>query len=100
MLIRISPVVKEDYWCTCVNMVSFSFQVDNFTSSFSDGRVLCLLVHYYHPSLLPLEKISYETTFTQSVEKLAKEENCDNQWEEELGVLGHFTVTFSPSKHY
>ena len=32
--------------------------------SFSDGRVLCHLIHHYHPSLLPLDAIKQDTTQT------------------------------------
>ena len=39
-------------------------QVDNFTVSMSDGRVMCYLLHYYHPSLLREEDICHETTQT------------------------------------
>ena len=60
---------------------------------------MCCLVHHYHPSLLPLEKIRHETTNTQSAEHLRKEEiearGTDN-WEEEL--QGQWTTSFSPSQ--
>lgn len=39
-------------------------QVENFTVAFSDGRVLCYLIHHYHPSLLPEEAVSHSTTQT------------------------------------
>ena len=39
-------------------------QVDNFTVSMSDGRVMCYLLHYYHPRLLREEEICRETTQT------------------------------------
>ncbi|KAI8496628.1 hypothetical protein Bbelb_252830 [Branchiostoma belcheri] len=40
----------------------YNIRVDNFSVSFSDGRVLCLLVHHYLPELLPLEEIYMDTT--------------------------------------
>ncbi|CAH1270997.1 ASPM [Branchiostoma lanceolatum] len=40
----------------------YNIRVDNFSVSFSDGRVLCLLVHHYLPELLPLEQIYMDTT--------------------------------------
>ena len=40
-------------------------QVCNFTNSFSDGRLLCYLIHHYHPSLLPLDLISNHTTLSE-----------------------------------
>ncbi|XP_051803239.1 abnormal spindle-like microcephaly-associated protein [Acanthochromis polyacanthus] len=39
-------------------------QVENFTVTFSDGRVLCYLIHHYHPSLLPEASVSHSTTQT------------------------------------
>lgn len=45
--------------------ISFLTQVNNFNSSFSDGRALCYLIHHYHPQLLTLESIKDETTLTQ-----------------------------------
>ncbi|XP_029002056.1 abnormal spindle-like microcephaly-associated protein isoform X2 [Betta splendens] len=42
----------------------YNLKVENFTVAFSDGRVLCYLIHHYHPSLLPEEAISASTTQT------------------------------------
>ncbi|KAJ0065354.1 hypothetical protein NL108_007574 [Boleophthalmus pectinirostris] len=42
----------------------YTVKVENFTVSFSDGRVLCYLIHHYHPSLLPVTSISQNTTQT------------------------------------
>ncbi|XP_054837436.1 abnormal spindle-like microcephaly-associated protein [Eublepharis macularius] len=42
----------------------YGIQVENFTVSFSDGRVLCYLIHHYHPCYMPLEAISQHTTQT------------------------------------
>lgn len=39
-------------------------QVENFTVTFSDGRILCHLIHHYHPGLLPEEAVSHSTTQT------------------------------------
>lgn len=39
-------------------------QVENFTVAFSDGRVLCYLIHHYHPSLLSDKAVSLLTTQT------------------------------------
>jgi len=44
----------------------YGVEVNNFGVSFSDGRVLCLLVHHYHPELLALEDISMLTTMSAS----------------------------------
>ncbi|XP_040594354.1 abnormal spindle-like microcephaly-associated protein [Mesocricetus auratus] len=37
-------------------------QVENFTVSFSDGRVLCYLIHHYHPCYVPFDAICQRTT--------------------------------------
>ncbi|XP_072504412.1 abnormal spindle-like microcephaly-associated protein isoform X1 [Notamacropus eugenii] len=42
----------------------YSTKVENFTVSFSDGRVLCYLIHYYHPCYVPFEAICQRTTRT------------------------------------
>ncbi|XP_041504869.1 abnormal spindle-like microcephaly-associated protein [Microtus oregoni] len=40
----------------------YNKQVENFTVSFSDGRVLCYLIHHYHPSYVPFDAICQRTT--------------------------------------
>uniref|UniRef100_A0A8C4W8N3 Calponin-homology (CH) domain-containing protein n=1 Tax=Gopherus evgoodei TaxID=1825980 RepID=A0A8C4W8N3_9SAUR len=42
----------------------YNTKVENFTVSFSDGRVLCYLIHHYHPCYVPLEAVSQCTTQT------------------------------------
>ncbi|KAG5275923.1 hypothetical protein AALO_G00126000 [Alosa alosa] len=42
----------------------YNLKAENFTVAFSDGRILCHLVHHYHPGQLPLEKVRQETTQT------------------------------------
>uniref|UniRef100_A0A3P9IT53 Calponin-homology (CH) domain-containing protein n=1 Tax=Oryzias latipes TaxID=8090 RepID=A0A3P9IT53_ORYLA len=42
----------------------YNLKVENFTVMFSDGRVLCYLIHHYHPSILPEASISHSTTQT------------------------------------
>lgn len=37
-------------------------KVENFTVSFSDGRVLCYLIHHYHPCYVPFDAICQRTT--------------------------------------
>ncbi|MGH0160863.1 UNVERIFIED_CONTAM: hypothetical protein FKN15_072276 [Acipenser sinensis] len=41
-----------------------NIKVENFTVSFSDGRVLCYLIHHYHPCYLALNSIGQNTTQT------------------------------------
>jgi abnormal spindle-like microcephaly-associated protein len=43
-------------WCQTVCSF-YDVPVDDFTESFSDGKVLCLLVSFYHPKLLPFKDI-------------------------------------------
>ncbi|KAL8178197.1 UNVERIFIED_CONTAM: hypothetical protein K2H54_035587, partial [Gekko kuhli] len=50
-------------WVNAV-CVFYGLQVENFTVSFSDGRVLCYLIHHYHPCYVPLETICQHTTQT------------------------------------
>ncbi|NXD22331.1 ASPM protein, partial [Spelaeornis formosus] len=42
----------------------YNIKVENFTVCFSDGRVLCHLIHHYHPCYLPLEAVRQRTTQT------------------------------------
>uniref|UniRef100_G1PWD7 Abnormal spindle-like microcephaly-associated protein homolog n=1 Tax=Myotis lucifugus TaxID=59463 RepID=G1PWD7_MYOLU len=42
----------------------YSVRVENFTVSFSDGRVLCYLIHHYHPRCVPLDAIRQQTSQT------------------------------------
>ncbi|NWU27557.1 ASPM protein, partial [Dyaphorophyia castanea] len=42
----------------------YNIKVDNFTVCFSDGRVLCHLIHHYHPCYMPLEAVCQRTTQT------------------------------------
>ncbi|KAM8930263.1 abnormal spindle-like microcephaly-associated protein [Pelodytes ibericus] len=42
----------------------YSTKVENFTVSFSDGRVFCYLINHYHPSYLPLSAVCQRTTQT------------------------------------
>ncbi|CAJ1927820.1 unnamed protein product [Cylindrotheca closterium] len=36
---------------------TFGLKLLNFTTSFADGRALCYLIHYYHPSVIRLDEI-------------------------------------------
>ncbi|XP_037353787.1 abnormal spindle-like microcephaly-associated protein isoform X2 [Talpa occidentalis] len=42
----------------------YNKKVENFTVSFSDGRVLCYLIHHYHPCYMPFDAICQRTTQT------------------------------------
>ena len=43
-------------WCNLV-CCRFGRRVCDFTQSFSDGKTVCLLIHYYHPTLIRLKEI-------------------------------------------
>ncbi|XP_053380194.1 abnormal spindle-like microcephaly-associated protein homolog [Mercenaria mercenaria] len=65
-------------WCRAV-CAFYDIKVENFTVSFSDGRALCHILHYYHPGLLPLSHIKHETSMThlESMEKNCQQNmNC------------------------
>ncbi|XP_013911202.1 PREDICTED: abnormal spindle-like microcephaly-associated protein [Thamnophis sirtalis] len=49
-----------------VNVVCrfYDIKVENFSVSFSDGRVLCYLIHHYHPCHVPLDAVCKHTTQT------------------------------------
>ena len=85
-------------WANLHICTIFFLQTNNFTSSFSDGRILCYLVHHYHPRLLPLDRIQNETTVTQSAQELRRKENEElgnEGWEEQSG---NWTTSFSPGR--
>nr|XP_057929820.1 abnormal spindle-like microcephaly-associated protein [Doryrhamphus excisus] len=42
----------------------YNLKVENFTVTFSDGRVLCYLIHHYHPSLISEDCVHNNTTQT------------------------------------
>jgi abnormal spindle-like microcephaly-associated protein len=44
------------HWCQAV-CSCYGHKVDNFSSSFANGKTLCLLIHYYHPGMLNLAAI-------------------------------------------
>jgi len=43
-------------WCNAI-CSCFGRTASDFSSSFADGTILCLLIHYYHPGHLPLNRI-------------------------------------------
>ena len=48
-------------WCSAITE-QYEVPVYNLTSCLADGRALCLLIHYYHPTLLPLNHIKKTTS--------------------------------------
>ncbi|CAI9716381.1 spindle-like microcephaly-associated homolog [Octopus vulgaris] len=77
-------------WCQAVS-AHYGLQIENFTVSFSDGRVLCYLIHHYYPGLLPLSEIKRDTTVTYINE-------CENQQQDSDQSLDEltFSTRFSP----
>jgi hypothetical protein len=43
-------------WCNSIAGL-YGVPVHNITDSLADGRALCLIVHYYHPNVLPIASI-------------------------------------------
>ncbi|KAM6455279.1 abnormal spindle-like microcephaly-associated protein [Liasis olivaceus] len=87
-----------------VNVVCgfYSIKVENFTVSFSDGRVLCYLIHHYHPCYVPLEAVCKRTTQTVECTKsgtLALNSSSESDASLNL-VNGTFDQTISTSVLY
>uniref|UniRef100_A0A3B4C9Z9 Calponin-homology (CH) domain-containing protein n=1 Tax=Pygocentrus nattereri TaxID=42514 RepID=A0A3B4C9Z9_PYGNA len=60
------PTEKLTLLMDWVNAVCdfYNLKAENLTVSFSDGRVLCYLIHHYHPNYLVAESIHQKTTQT------------------------------------
>lgn len=65
-------------WCQAIAW-HYEVPVYNLTSCLADGRVLCLLVHYYHPSILPVKHIRKTTAnfLDNSLSKTSLDEFMD-----------------------
>eukprot|EP00980_Cylindrotheca_fusiformis_P001667 scaffold381_cov138-Cylindrotheca_fusiformis.AAC.3 len=63
-------------WCQAV-CSSFGITLNDFTTSFADGRALCLLVHYYHPSVIGRDEIL--PTTSDNVEGLPEDQAIQNE---------------------
>ncbi|KAJ7332386.1 hypothetical protein JRQ81_014566 [Phrynocephalus forsythii] len=70
----------------------YNIKVENFTVSFSDGRVLCYLIHHYHPGYIPLDAICQHTT--QTVECTKSGTFALNSSSESEGSLNLLSGTF------
>lgn len=84
--------------------------MENFTVSFSDGRVLCYLIHHYHPGSLPEHAISRSTTQTVECSPWGRTElDCCSDSDSESSVnlqsvqkgvvFVHFHVYFKKSSN-
>jgi abnormal spindle-like microcephaly-associated protein len=63
-------------WCQAI-CSSFDLKLVDFSNSFSDGKALCLLVHYYHPGVIRLDEIL--PTSNDYVEGLPMEQAIKNE---------------------
>lgn len=63
-------------WCQAV-CSSFGVTLNDFTTSFADGRALCLLVHYYHPAIIRQDEIL--STSSDNVQGLSEEQTLRNE---------------------
>lgn len=59
-----SKILAVQFLRSAYNISPSFLQAENFTVSFSDGRVLCYLIHHYHPGHLTAENIQHKTTQT------------------------------------
>ncbi|RUP51136.1 LOW QUALITY PROTEIN: hypothetical protein BC936DRAFT_149745 [Jimgerdemannia flammicorona] len=59
-------------WCKVV-CAFYGVPVRNFTNSFADGRALCYIVHHYHPSVLPADRIENSGRYLETMLKEAEE---------------------------
>ncbi|KYO34534.1 abnormal spindle-like microcephaly-associated protein [Alligator mississippiensis] len=80
----------------------YNTKVENFTVSFSDGRVLCYLIHHYHPYYMPLEAVCQHTTQTVECTKNGTVVlNSSSESDTSLNVLdGTFGQTITTSVLY
>uniref|UniRef100_A0A452GLV7 Calponin-homology (CH) domain-containing protein n=1 Tax=Gopherus agassizii TaxID=38772 RepID=A0A452GLV7_9SAUR len=80
----------------------YNTKVENFTVSFSDGRVLCYLIHHYHPCYVPLEAVSQCTTQTVECTKTGTVAlNSSSESDTSLSMLdGTFDQTITTSVLY
>lgn len=79
-------------WCRLL-CTRHGIPVHNFTSSFADGRALCVLIGHYHPEILPLSQIHHPRAIAAEVadENGAPGENLS-------GDPHGWTMTFSPGR--
>ncbi|XP_069718289.1 abnormal spindle-like microcephaly-associated protein [Phaenicophaeus curvirostris] len=93
---------------TWVNAVCgfYNIKVENFTVCFSDGRVLCHLIHHYHPCYVPLEAVCQRTTQTVECSRtrtvgLNSSSSSSSESDTSLGATeGMFDLTATASVLY
>ena len=70
-------------WCNSISE-PFGVPVYDLTTSIADGRALCLLIHHYHPSLVPLNLI--KKTSKNFIDCLSCSTQLDNYIESSISV--------------
>uniref|UniRef100_A0A8D0FMK9 Calponin-homology (CH) domain-containing protein n=1 Tax=Strix occidentalis caurina TaxID=311401 RepID=A0A8D0FMK9_STROC len=84
----------------------YNIKVENFTVCFSDGRVLCHLIHHYHPCYMPLEAVCQRTTQTVECSRthtvgLNSSSSSSSESDTSLNVMeGMFDETLTASVIY
>ncbi|TRZ18192.1 hypothetical protein HGM15179_008858 [Zosterops borbonicus] len=82
----------------------YSIKVENFTVCFSDGRVLCYLIHHYHPCYVPLEAVCQRTTQTVECSRTVRvglNSSSSSESDTSLNVMEEmFDQTVAPSVLY
>ena len=58
----------------------YGLEIENLSTSFSDGRALCFLVHHYYPGFMPKNEIHMNTTQQQM-----KKQNLDSSFNDSFG---------------
>ena len=64
------------HWVRLV-LVHYGVEIENWTTSWCDGRALCLLVHHYQPALLAREDIRDATTLTHQADNQNLDDSLD-----------------------
>uniref|UniRef100_A0A8C0W9M4 Calponin-homology (CH) domain-containing protein n=1 Tax=Castor canadensis TaxID=51338 RepID=A0A8C0W9M4_CASCN len=77
----------------------YNKKVENFTVSFSDGQVLCYLIHHYHPCYVPFGAICQRTTHTVECTQTgavvlnSSSESDDSTLDTSLKALDHENIS-------
>ena len=56
----------------------YGVSVHNLTTCLADGRALCLLIHYYHPTILPTKIIKNTTSSLSKAFDDVEDEGLEN----------------------
>lgn len=64
-------------WCDVV-CSRFGLAVEDLTNSFADGKAVCYLIHYYHPTLLRVDEI-YPTSRDALVKNISSDTLLSNE---------------------